>query len=60
MTKDEFIEAYCKRSGVTWEQLSKKQEALPCACGDESCVGWAMVSLDLVDDHMRLYAPETI
>lgn len=46
MTEQEFIERYCERSGVTWEDLSRHRVALPCKCGDDSCEGWAMVRND--------------
>lgn len=57
MTKDEFISGYCKRSGLTWDWLSKHEVALPCACGEESCEGWAMVSNDgeSIKAHLDLY-----
>ena len=58
MTKQEFIDSYCLRSNVTWEKLSERRIALPCACGQEGCEGWAMVSNDTDDirTHMYLYA----
>ena len=47
LTKQEFIERYCERSGVTWEGLSRYRVALPCRCGDDdSCEGWVMVRND--------------
>lgn len=55
MTKDEFIAQYCAASKVTWEWLSKRRVALPCRCGEEGCEGWAMVSIELQDEHNRLY-----
>jgi hypothetical protein len=59
MTKDEFIAGYCRRSGVTWEYLSQHKTALPCACGENGCDGWAMVSNNelAIKAHMDLYAP---
>lgn len=59
MGKEEFIKHYCERSGVTWEWLKQYKDALPCACGDEICDGWAMVSKDddAIRAHMELYAP---
>ncbi len=61
MTKDEFIAGYCERSKVTWESLSKYKVALPCACNEDYCDGWAMVSNQphLIEDHMRFYAPQS-
>lgn len=46
VTREEFIEAYCARSGVSWDWLSEVRKAVLCECGDESCEGWAMVPLD--------------
>lgn len=59
MTKEEFVAQYCKRSGVTKEFIGQYKDALPCACGDESCEGWAMVGRDpgSIKVHMELYAP---
>jgi hypothetical protein len=59
MTKEDFIAGYCERSHMTWEALQPFQVALPCACADESCCGWAMVSNNplSVQTHMQLYAP---
>jgi hypothetical protein len=46
MTKDEFEQAYAKRSGITLEQLREiNREARPCDCGDELCQGWQMVNV---------------
>lgn len=42
MTRNEFIAGYCERSGVTWEWLSEHMDAIPCDCGDETCLGWQM------------------
>lgn len=44
--RQEFIADYCERSGVTWEWLSQYKKAIPCDCGDEACIGWAMVNKD--------------
>jgi hypothetical protein len=46
MTRDQFIAAYCERSGVMWNHLSQFMVALPCACGELGCNGWAMVLND--------------
>ena len=43
MTREEFAEAYAKRSGVTVEWLrAHGREAQPCDCGENSCEGWKM------------------
>lgn len=61
MTRDEFVRSYCELSGLTWEWLSGSdgnQVALPCACGDETCPGRAMVANDPLGlkSHADLYA----
>lgn len=50
MTKDEFIDVYLSRSELTLYRTSDGFEidglrsvALPCACGEDSCEGWAMI-----------------
>ena len=60
MTKDDFIGGYCERSRLPWAEISNYLTALPCACGDESCDGWAMVSKNehSISTHMYLYAPD--
>jgi hypothetical protein len=60
VSEQEFIDGYCGRSGVTWAELSQHYVALPCACEQEYCEGWAMVSNDphAIQTHMELYAPE--
>jgi hypothetical protein len=40
MTKDQFIEGYCERSGITRESFLKYGDAVPCDCGEGSCQGW--------------------
>lgn len=45
MTKEEFIQGYCERSNITWEELSQFRKAIPCDCEDEGCHGWQMVAL---------------
>jgi hypothetical protein len=68
MTREEFIDGYLARSapkGVVrikegfWIGTHRKI-ALPCACGDEICEGWAMVSDQGIHDHLTLYAPEPL
>ena len=59
MTRDEFIAGYCERSGVTWEWLSQRYAALPCACGEKGCDGWAMVGHPMIEHHMQFYAPQS-
>ena len=66
MTRDEFIDGYLARSGLGEEATRLPTGyaigdlvtyALPCACGDDVCGGWAMVSAESVGVHFELYAP---
>jgi hypothetical protein len=59
MTRLDFIDSYCKRSRVSWDELSKRQIVLLCECKQEFCQGWAMVNNDLysIKRHIDLYAP---
>lgn len=45
MSREQFIESYCAASNVSWEWLSKYREVIPCSCGDDMCLGWAMVPI---------------
>lgn len=70
MTRDEFIDGYIQRSGIA-DEVERTPEgfklkangwasvALPCACGEEGCQGWAMISDDpeLIADHKRFRGP---
>lgn len=68
MTRDQFIKAYAARSGLSdqWADLGfievggRMRLALPCACENEGCEGWAMVGPDSVISHLDLYAPEPL
>lgn len=47
MTKEEFTEAYLRRSEITdpdkiIEHMTEHLIALPCKCEDEGCPGWQM------------------
>ena len=42
-TKQEFIDAYCKRSNIPWKELSKYRVVERCDCGDKICTGWVMM-----------------
>lgn len=66
MTRDEFVVGYLTRSGLPPEYRTidgfhapdcEPVHALPCACGEEGCEGWAMVHAHAVIDHLRFYAP---
>lgn len=61
MTRDEFERGYCERSKISVEENRKYSVALPCACSDQTCPGWAMVSLTdpgLLISHLALYLPD--
>lgn len=68
MTRTEFVRAYAQRSGLSdkWAILGyvdldgKVLIALPCACDDKECEGWAMMSAEHVDHHLRTYAPDAL
>lgn len=40
MTRDEFIDGYCKKSGITREFFFENGDAVPCDCGEDGCAGW--------------------
>lgn len=44
MNKKEFIESYCKKSGITKKELLKTQKVIVCNCGEEGCNGFAVIS----------------
>ena len=59
MTAEEFEAMYAKKSGISIQWLRDAGlRPLACACGEPECSGWAMVHDDLVNYHMRLYAPQ--
>lgn len=68
MTKQEFIQGYAERSGLTKHICEEgidipgagRLVARPCACGEESCGGWAMLhdSPEILSIHEQLYSPE--
>jgi len=70
MTRDQFIEGYLTRSGLPMSAKTKdgfrigdrEYVALPCACGDEMCDGWAKVANDPEDIalHNRLHHPNLL
>lgn len=57
MTKEEFEEGYCKRSGISLDEYNKYEITLPCSCEDEDCEGWAAVSNNslLIEAHKKFY-----
>jgi len=60
MTRAEFIDAYCARSGVSEHKTRSgfateghERIAVPCRCGE--CEGWQMRSPESLLDDLRLY-----
>jgi hypothetical protein len=68
MTRAEFVRAYAKRSSLDdgYALLGQIRiaghvmVALPCACGNEGCEGWAMLGANEILDHLRRDAPEPL
>ena len=68
MTREDFVKAYAGRSNLSAEYAAlgiidtdgRTYCALPCACGEESCEGWAMVSASGVDSHLMFSAPDKL
>lgn len=54
MTKDEFIDGYCTRSGITREFFLLHGDAVPCDCGEGTCAGW---QYDTQPDRADLFIP---
>lgn len=60
MTREEFITDYMKRSGLNPSLRTEdgfhvpgtqRRYALPCKCGEDQCLGWAMVGEEFVQEH---------
>jgi hypothetical protein len=69
MKRADFVRAYANRSGLSdnWAFIGCVDAekgwvlvALPCACGDETCEGWAMLSAEHVTHHLQFNAPEAL
>lgn len=68
MTREEFVRGYANRSGLSDKYASlgivdvggHTLFALPCACGDDTCDGWAMVSGSTALDHLFFNAPKAL
>ena len=62
MTKSDFTSGYCTRSKITKDDFYKWMVALPCACGENNCEGWAAIRLDsvMIEDHLTFCAPAGI
>ncbi|PHA03006.1 hypothetical protein COE51_01295 [Bacillus pseudomycoides] len=57
MTKEEFENGYCQRSGITVEEYNNEFNliTLPCDCGEDGCEGWAAVTNTprMIEIHKR-------
>jgi len=51
ISREEFIEHYCLRSKISWDDLKKVRRPEPCDCGEEICKGWIMVPIDEDDEN---------
>ncbi len=66
MTREEFISGFVERTGSGARAgrngmfLGGRWFALPCACGQDGCEGWAMVMAEMVHDHLCRDAPEPL
>lgn len=68
LTRKEFVQGYAERSGLDakWATLGFIEDdgryllALPCACDDDGCQGWAMLSPATALSHLELHAPHPI
>ena len=66
MTRNEFIDGYIERSELDPAYRTEdgflvpgaqRRIALPCACGELICEGWAMVPEEGQKDHEQFYGP---
>jgi hypothetical protein len=56
---ERWFEAYAERSKMTVARLrALGLDVYPCACGSDTCEGWAAVHAALVGAHFDLYAPK--
>ncbi len=61
MTKQEFIDQYIRNMiEEDIKDFLKTHMALHCACGEENCNGWAMVTNNTISikAHLDLYDPK--
>lgn len=62
MTRAEFIDAYCRRSGMSEHKTrfgftadGQERIAVQCRCRDKQCEGWQMRSPESLLDDLRLF-----
>jgi hypothetical protein len=69
MTREEFVKSYAKENGLSDERAyalgiiedkGKTLIALPCGCFGLECPGWTMVTPDLVNSHLEVFAPKKL
>lgn len=61
MIQSEFIRQYCKNSNITEEELNNfGLFSIPCACGEDNCKGWAMITKINLANHIQLYIKNEI
>lgn len=68
MTRDEFIDGYMERSKIEPAKRTShgmnldgyRLTAMPCACGESDCEGWAMISDEQAHHHLFFNAPDPL
>lgn len=65
MTREEFITRYLERSKLSSDCRTENgfsagghiRYAVPCDCRDDTCEGWAMISDEGMEHHLKFNAP---
>lgn len=53
MTREQFTDHYFRNRSSEDRQIKLTHyQVLPCYCSHDSCLGWALILNDSVDDHM--------
>ncbi|MGI4939980.1 MAG: hypothetical protein ACRYHQ_05360, partial [Janthinobacterium lividum] len=66
--RDEFVDGYMARSKIAADRRAAdgftvrgrpNRVAVPCACGDKGCPGWAMIEGDpeRISEYAEIYGP---
>jgi hypothetical protein len=66
MTREEFIDKYLKGSNLEEYRTADgyhipktlARHAVPCACGEDICEGWAMISDEEIEHHLQFHYPK--
>lgn len=54
MLQTDFIRQYCKNSSITEKELNQLGLfAIPCDCDDKECQGWAMITRENIEGHVK-------